>query len=338
MITEMTLRRRLAISAVTVLTLAGLLFVLLADPFGTEGVRYDAEFGHAGQGLGTGAPVKIRGVPVGTVSVVRLGDDGRARISLRLDSGVRVPDSVTASIEPASVFGPKFVDLIPGGGEATGPYLSAGALITRTSDPTDLSDLLAQAGKTVSAVDPAEVSIIVHTLAVGLGGQGPRLRATIDDTGTLLDLAYRHRGDARRFLTDGADLTATLAGSGGDLVAVSGDADTLISETAAGGRGRLGAFAAGLGDVSALLAHGLDKRGGQLGEAFRSGERAISVVYSQLGLLGDGVRAGNALLPVYNDLTRLPGPGGKHYLAVQAFLPGSPCELILGLCGPKGGR
>ena len=45
--------------------------------------------------------------------------------------GVRLPSSTVAAVEPASVFGPKFVDLRPGAGEATGPYLAAGAVITR---------------------------------------------------------------------------------------------------------------------------------------------------------------------------------------------------------------
>ncbi|WP_141582511.1 MCE family protein [Actinomadura sp. WMMA1423] len=333
---EMPLRRRLLISALTLAVAAAVLYVLVARPGREPGTVLTAEFGRAGQGLGSGAPVKVHGVTVGSVSAVELTGAGRARLSLRLDAGTRVPDTVTASIEPASAFGPKFVDLAPGAHAVTGPYLASGARIARTSDPRDLSDLLARADAGLGAVDAREVGTIVHTVATGLDGQGTRLRETIDQTGVLLDVAYRNRKNARRFVGDAADLSGALSGRGDELVAISGDASTLIG-TAARGRGRLAGFADGLSEVSLLVAHGFDRRGGQLGEAFRSSERTARIIYAQLGLVGDAVRTGNRLLPLYGELTSLKGPGGKNYLRSQGLLPTDPCELILGLCGPYGG-
>ncbi|GAA4063445.1 MCE family protein [Actinomadura miaoliensis] len=337
---EIPFRRALLISLVTVVATALGGYALAARPLRAEGTRLTAEFGRAGQGLGGDAPVKIRGVTVGSVERTELTPAGRARLTLRLDPGVRVPASATASIEPASAFGPKFVNLVPGSGEWTGPFLASGAVIARTSAPQDLSDLLAQADATLRAVDATEVSTIVRTLAQGLDGQGGRLRATIDQTATLTDVAHRRRGEARRFLGDAADLAGALAraGSGDDVVAVTGDANALISATAAGGRDRLGSFADRLAEISALVSHGFDKRGGQLGEGFRSGERAAAVVYAQLGLAGNAVRTGNRLLPLYGELSSLPGPPGKNYLRVQGLLPTDPCRLIIGLCGSTGGR
>ncbi|MFB4306798.1 MlaD family protein [Actinomadura sp. GTD37] len=333
---EIPLPRRLLISAATLAVLAGLLYVLVARPGRDEGTVLTAEFGRAGQGLGSGAPVKIRGVTVGTVSDVGLTGGGRARVSLRLDAGTRVPDTVTASIEPASAFGPKFVDLVPGAHAAAGPYLASGARIARTSDPRDLSDLLARADAGLGAVNAEEVGTIVHTVATGLHGQGARLRQTIDQTGVLLNVAYENRANARRFVGDAADLSGALAGSGDELVAISGDANALIG-TAGRGRGRLAGFADGLTDVSLLVSHGFDKRGGQLGAAFRSSERTAWIIYSQLGLVGDAVRTGNRLLPLYGELTSMKGTGGKNYIRTQGYLPTDPCGLLLGLCGPYGG-
>jgi phospholipid/cholesterol/gamma-HCH transport system substrate-binding protein len=332
---ELSASRRLLIALATLLAVALVLYVLVARPFRSAGTVVTAEFGRAGQGLGTGAPVKMRGVTVGTVDEVALTGAGRVRLTLRLDGGARVPDSVTASIEPASAFGPKFVDLVPGAHETGGPYLASGARIARTSDARDLSDLLADADAQLGAVAPADVFTVVHTVAQGLEGQGTNLRGTIDQTGVLLNVAHRHRADARRFLGDAADLSGTLAGSGDRLVGIGTDANTLI-ETAAGGKtGRLGSFADQISELSELVSHGFDKRGGQLGEAFRSGERAAAVIYAQLGLLGDSIRAANRLLPRYQELIRQPGPGGKHYLESQLYLPTSPCALIRGLCGPS---
>ncbi|MFB4319541.1 MlaD family protein [Actinomadura sp. 21ATH] len=338
---EIPLRRRLVIAVATLAATGLVVYGLVAQPFQDGGTVLTAEFGRAGQGLGKDAPVKIRGVTVGSVTGTELAGSGRARLTLRLRPGIRVPDTVTAVIEPASAFGPKFVNLRPGAHEQDGPFLASGARIARTADPRDLSDLLADADAGLGAIEPAEVATIVRTLADGLSGNGTRLRATIDQTGVLVGVAHKRRAEARRFLRDGADLSTALAGSGDELVAIGGDGNTLISTTAAGGTGRLGAFADGISDVSALVAHGLTKRGGQLGEAFRSGERAAAVIYSQLGLLGNAVRTGNRLLPLYGELTSLPGPGGKNYLRSQAYLPTDPCELLVGLCGPStrgGGR
>jgi phospholipid/cholesterol/gamma-HCH transport system substrate-binding protein len=339
---ELPLARRLLITALTLAVVALVLWVLVAKPFQGGGTVLTAKFGRAGQGLGTGAPVKVRGVQVGSVRQVRLGDDGRARLTLRLDPGMRVPDTVTASIEPASAFGPKFVDLLPGTHEGAGPYLASGAVIARTSDPEDLSDLLADADRQLGAVAPEDVYTIVHTVAQGLNGQGAKLAATIDQTGVLLNVAYKHRQDARRFISDGADLSGALSGSGDEIVGIGSDANALITAAASGRKGRLGDFADQISALSALVAHGFDKRGGQLGEAFRSGERAVAVIYAQLGLVGDAFRTGNRLLPLYQELASQAGPGGKHYLESEAYLPTDPCELILGLCGPgtgsKGGR
>ncbi|MBW8487350.1 MCE family protein [Actinomadura parmotrematis] len=338
---EIPLPRRLAITAVTLAVAAAALYVLVARPGADGGTVLTAEFGRAGQGLGTGTPVKVRGVTVGSVAGVTLTDGGRARLRLRLDRGTRVPDTATASIEPASAFGPKFVDLAPGAHARTGPYLAAGARIARTSDPRDLSDLIAAAGSRLGAVDAEEVYTVVHTIAQGLDGQGVRLRATIDHSRVLLDVAYDNRANARRFLADGALLSGALAGKGDEVTAISGDLNDLIATTAAG-RGRLAGFADGLTDVSLLVAHGFDARGAQLGEGFRSAERTARILYAQLGLLGDAVRTGSELLPLYGRLASLPGPDGKHYLRSQGYLPTSPCALIVGLCGTgtgtEGGR
>ena len=81
-----------------------------------------AVFPTSTQGLFTdgGTDVKMRGVNVGSVSGVELLDDGRARISFAIDDGVEVPATVAARVEPLSVFGPKFVSLIPEPGPTRG--------------------------------------------------------------------------------------------------------------------------------------------------------------------------------------------------------------------------
>ncbi|RAY16235.1 MCE family protein [Actinomadura craniellae] len=331
-IEDMPLRRRLTISLATLLALAATGYALIARPFAAEGTRLVADFGTAGQGLGTSSPVKIRGVTVGRVDAIDLLPDGRARVTLRIDPGTHVPDSVSATVEPESVFGPKFVGLAPGPREATGPYLADGARIAVTGESGDLNSLLTDADRTLAAIDPQDVAVIVDALGQGLGGQGQRLRGIVDSTGTLVEVAHRRRREAQVFLADLGAL-AELRGVGQSAGAVTGDANALIA-TASAGQNRLRRTASGVSAVSALLAHGLGKHGGNAGEGFRSAERAAAVLRAQLGIGGPAVRTLTELLPYYRAVGWAPGPDGtgKHMLAVQIMLPTDPCELLIGLC------
>ncbi|GAB2828089.1 hypothetical protein GCM10022221_28020 [Actinocorallia aurea] len=330
---NVSLRRGVAVTTATLVLTAAALYLALVRPFAPVGASARAEFGRAGQGLQSGSPVKVRGVQVGSVDEVALGGNGRVRLTLRFTPGYRVPATSTASIEPASVFGPKFVDLVPGEAEMSGPYLADGADIVHTSDPTDLSQLLSDVSGVVESVDPTEVATIVRVVADGLNGQGPALRRTLESVDTLVGVAHDQRKNARTFLRDGAGLAEALAQAAPDLTRTAKDANTVIETAASAPEGSLGTFATDLGDVSALVAHGLDKRAGQLGESFRSSERLVALLYGQLGDLGDAVRAADKLLPVYNGLVNLPAADGKHLIGVHAYLPSTPCELILGLCG-----
>ncbi|MCT9930489.1 MCE family protein [Planotetraspora sp. A-T 1434] len=326
---------RLGVAVLTVAAVAAAGALVVRKVTGAEGVRYTAEFGHAGQGLDTSSPVKIRGVTVGGVTSVDLDDRGRAVLTLRVDPGVRVPDSAAASIEPSSVFGPKFVNLIPGGHEGSGPYLPDGAAITRTEDPADLSDSFGDAYSALSAVNPQEVAVIAHTLGRGLDGKGGELRDLVGNAGTVLDVAYRHRTDAAKFLHDAGDLSTALASKGGDIVGIAADTNAVTPDLVARAD-EVRAILAELDSISSLTAHGLKKHGGDLRAAVSSGERAVRVVYDQLGIAGDGVRGLTRLLATLNRLIAAPGPDGTRQLGVEAYVLTDPCQLLAGLCDPGG--
>ncbi|MCD0449525.1 MCE family protein [Actinocorallia sp. API 0066] len=328
--TEPSLARRTAVAAATVLLTALLLFVLITKPFAAKGPEFTAEFGTAGQGLGTTSPVKVRGMHVGRVSAIELLPTGKARITLTLNKGVRVPDTAVASLEPESVFGPKFINLLPGEHENGGPYLPAGSVITRTSDPRDLNDLLADANTALAALDPTELAIIVDALASGLGGQGQQLRETLESVTTIVGVAHDNRRNAEAFLADLGRL-ARINGAGQDIATIVAGTNAVIA-TAAQGDGRLRSFADNLSGVAALSAHGIGSHGGDLAAGFRSAERAIGVIDAQLGRFGPGLRTMVNLLPVYKSVAWPKAPGDRRMLAVKILIPANPCAIILGVC------
>ncbi|MDF5755904.1 MCE family protein [Spongiactinospora sp. TRM90649] len=317
------------------LTSAVAVALLVRETFVPRGVLVTAAFPRAGQGLDTSSPVKIRGVTVGRVGSIALGGDGRAVIGMRLAPGVRVPRTASAAVEPASVFGPKYIALTPGPGERGGPYLASGERIARTLGPRDLSETLADAYRVLGAADPREVSVIVHTLGRGLDGRGAELGAIIDDTSALVRVAHRRRAEARRFLADAAALAGTLSDKGDEVVGIAADTGAVLPGLVARADG-VRSILASWESTARLAAHGLRARRADLKAAVSSGERAVALVRSLLGVAGDGVRTTNRIIPVIGDLTTGDGPDGADQLKIAWILDTDLCATFLGLCaGPS---
>jgi phospholipid/cholesterol/gamma-HCH transport system substrate-binding protein len=173
-----------------------------------------AQFPRTGQGLDSTSSVKIRGVTVGSVSGITLHTDGTAEVTLHLQARYRVPDTVVASAEPLSIFGPKFIRLDPGAHETSGPFLADNASIEHTTSPTEIVDVLGEAARVLNAIDPADLHTVIATLAQGLEGTGPTIGKAVDDVSTLVDVLAKHNGDTRQLLADLATVTRTFAEHG----------------------------------------------------------------------------------------------------------------------------
>jgi phospholipid/cholesterol/gamma-HCH transport system substrate-binding protein len=228
------LRIRIVLGMAALVLTAGLVSVGLDAAFGAYADTYElhAVFPRSGQGLDTTSTVKLRGVTVGEVTSIRLLDDGRAEVTLAIQDGVHVPDTVGASAEPLSVFGPKFIRLDPGGHELTGPYLGDGDEITRTTAPTEIIDILGEAASLLDAVDPDDLRTIVGNLADGVEGMGPRIGATIDATADVTALLDRKRAEIAALLRDVATLAGTLGSRGDEIRAIADDIAPTLEQLA----------------------------------------------------------------------------------------------------------
>ncbi|GAA3195340.1 MlaD family protein [Actinocorallia longicatena] len=328
--TELSLGTRFAIAVATIVLTSATLYVLITKPYESKGMTLTAEFGQAGQGLGKSSPVKIRGMQVGRVNEIDLLPNGRALITMSISDGHKIADTVVASLEPASVFGPKFINLIPGEHEATGPYVKAGTRLEKTTDPRDLNDLLNDANATLAQLDPKDLAVIVHTLSEGLDGEGGDIRELIDNVNKIVDVAHVNRKNAEVFLRDLARL-ARIQGAGDDIGSIVSGANAVI-DTAASGNGRLRGFADGVNGVSGIVAGGFDHHGDGLKQGFRSGERAVAVIAAQLGLVGTSIPTIIDLLPTYKAVGwPSGGDPGHRLLAVKVLIPSNPCHILLGL-------
>ena len=94
-------------------------------------------------GLKPGASVEIAGVAVGSVETISLDpkQQGRARVGLKMRSGVRLQDDIIASVRTRGIIGDKFILLKPGGSET---LIRPGGTIRETESAVDLEDLLSK--------------------------------------------------------------------------------------------------------------------------------------------------------------------------------------------------
>ena len=105
--------------------------------FGAQGYVLFADFASVA-GLKPGDPVEIAGVKVGRVEGMTLAED-KARLTLRLNDGVKLQEDVIASVRARGLIGDKFVLVSPG---ASDKIIPVGGRIRETDSPPDIPDLI----------------------------------------------------------------------------------------------------------------------------------------------------------------------------------------------------
>lgn len=314
---------------------AGLLVPVLGSVPGHGGTRtVTASFGRAGQGLDQRSEVKVRGIVVGGVESVRLDARGRAVLRLRLDKGVRVPQTAVAAIEPVSIFGPKDVTLDLG--TSAGPYLREGAAITHTKDPEDLADTAAPAYALAGTVDPQDLATILHTFSRGLDGQGPALRRTAGNSATLVDLAFGRRAELRRLITDVGALSQAMGGRGETIAGLAADFNAVAPALTAqpdkvgqllDGAGRLSDTVSGQLRVNADAVAGLIDSGGDAVDTLHGQRESIPALIDALSTFFQGMA----------DVIDIKGPEGTQLARASAnyHRDSFPCVYLADLCADK---
>lgn len=211
--------RNMVSGAIGVVLLVGMVTIGIKASFGAFDTGYELRgtFAAAGQGLLSGSDVKIRGVNVGEVKDIRLVDN-RAVITMRIEHGTKVPETVQAVIRPKTLFGEKFVDLLPGEDEGTGPYLGDGDVIEDTLGGFELERVLTDAYPVLEAVDPAELAVVLDELATAGKGLGENINRSIVNGATLAELGAANDAEFRQFTADLALLAEELDAVAPELV------------------------------------------------------------------------------------------------------------------------
>ncbi|GAA2118826.1 MCE family protein [Actinomadura napierensis] len=328
-------RRRFGALGAALLTAAALASYLGARDTHPGSTYLKATFGRAGEGLDNRSDVKVHGVKVGQVASVRLTAGGRARVTLRLDRGIRAPVTAQAAISPLSVFGPKYVDLRPGPGEGKGPFLSDGASIAKTVDPQELTDVAAPTIDLLDALGPRDVATIMQSLGTGLDGRGTEIGGLVDDSAKLLGLTARRNDTIGSLIGDGSALAHTTAQHGNDIGRMAGDLNKVLPSIT-GNPAQFNKLLGGLDESANTLNQILASNPGAAGRIIDSVSPAAGVLYKYRSYFPDLISSSGSILLQLTGIATIPGPHGTLLSRVTIHIDPSSalCDTLPGVCGP----
>lgn len=223
------LRRRL-VGAVGLVVIAGLIAGLIGvyQKAFTDSVDIVVRADRAGLLLDPGSDVRAYGVSVGEVRSIRdTGDGVEIDVALDPDRAAMLPANVSSQIQATTVFGAKYVDLIPPASAATGT-LDEGSVVQASETTVEVNDVFENALALIEAVPPRELARTLNAVASGLDGRGADLGFVIDSASVYLEEfngslpSLREDIDrSQRVLALYADVAPGLIDTAGNLVTTS---------------------------------------------------------------------------------------------------------------------
>ncbi|MFE7132179.1 MCE family protein [Streptomyces sp. NPDC057638] len=180
---RVTARRRLAgVAFLLVPVLLVWLSVSVYEKDFSDDVTVTVLAGTAGNELHPNAEVKVRGVVVGQVrSIDSRGDGARLTLAIRPDRLRWIPADVTAQTLPTTLFGERFVALVPPAVNPSPRTLKAGDTIPRdrSHNAIELEQVLGNVLPLLTAVQPQKLAATLTAVSQALQGRGERLGETL---------------------------------------------------------------------------------------------------------------------------------------------------------------
>lgn len=173
----------LIFTLVMALVFAGLVIVFSQMRFARE-YGYHAVF-TSSSGMLPGSKVRIAGVPVGSVSSVKVGKDHLAHVEFDVDRKYRLLTSTRATIRYENLVGDRYLELLEGPG--TTEALRDGGTIgkDKTAPALDLDMLLGGFRPLLRGLDPAQVNDLTGALLQIFQGQGGTLVSLLNSGGSF---------------------------------------------------------------------------------------------------------------------------------------------------------
>ena len=278
--------RQALVGLIGLVLLLGLAGVMLRAAGGAYADDYEltALVTRPGFNLDETSTVKVRGVTVGGVKGIELLADGTVELTLNMRKEVRIPESALARIEPLSVFGPKFVDIIPGEGEGSGPFLDEGERLAETVSPSEVVETLETFSDVLASFDPQKLGTILTEMARGLDGLGEDLGATITASDQLAEDLTANRGEIDALLANSVALGETLQDRGDQLVRITETGASVLDLLRENEDG-LGSLLLSASQLSADLTATVDAAAPDVAPLVAGLDRVSAVLLANLGQL-----------------------------------------------------
>ncbi|MHA6785379.1 MCE family protein [Pseudonocardia saturnea] len=248
-----------------VLVIITLLGLSIADYRGAfeSGVPVTLEVDRAGNQLTERSDVKVRGLIVGTVQEISTTGSG-AEVTLFLEPDMvdLIPAGVSARLLPKTLFGEKFVSLVPPANGGGGTTIAAGDVIPmdRSETAREIDAALDGLLPLLQAVSPDDLATTLGALSQALSGRGERLGETLVRLQQLTGGLRPGIPDLQEDITQLADFAGNLDAAAPDLLEALEDF-TVTSRTVVEQRDQLRALIGGVTTASDDLRGFLDRNG-----------------------------------------------------------------------------
>ncbi len=225
----------------------------------------------AGLVMNPEAKVKMRGVQVGQVSSIESQPDGTAALHLDVEKSAlpMIPENVSVDITSSTVFGAKFVQLMPPK-DPSAQKLREGQVIQSQHVMVEVNTVFQQLVTVLDKIDPAKLNQTLGAIATAFNGRGEQFGQTLVDFNALLakiepslpNLSHdieasvptlNAYGDAAQDLVDTVKNATTLSNS---IVDQQQNLDEFLVSTiglADAGNDVIGTNSGALGDVAHVL-------------------------------------------------------------------------------------
>ncbi|MGV9247542.1 MCE family protein [Streptomyces sp. NPDC003710] len=188
----------------------------------TPVVRITLQADSLGNQLDERADVKLRGLLVGEVRAVH-ADGTKATLDIALEPRyvTSIPSDVHARLLPKTLFGEKYVDLVPPPGSTARP-VRAGDVITqdRTKVGIEVQQLMNDLLPLLQTVKPGELNAALSAFATALEGRGDRIGDNLTRVDAYLRRLNPHLPSLEEDISRFADVARVYGDAAPDLMSI----------------------------------------------------------------------------------------------------------------------
>ena len=232
----------IVVGSFTLILLLGLVsaVVWLADVgLDEEYAHYDLFFKGSVTGLKVGNPVRYRGVPVGTVTDMKINPDNveQVKVTIEVPNGTPIKSDAEASLEFQGITGIAYVQIT--GGTNAAPLLQrvpGGGNPVIKAKPSQLQEVIDAAPELVNRV----ISLIDRANILLGDANQKNFAEAMENVNSITRSFAGGSDDIRTLLSDGADAVSALKAAATDAQIMANELRKTIADLGGEARGTLG--------------------------------------------------------------------------------------------------